>query len=103
MSRFRYALCCIIPSLFLFSGLVHSQSEKVYFGILHSHTSYSDGSGTPSDAFNYARNTGKLDFMAITEHNHRKAEQGNGGPDANRLFENDATSGRSLHPGCPRK
>jgi len=49
---------------------------KVYFGNLHSHTSYSDGSGKPRDAYRYARNTAKLDFLAITEHNHRLAEQG---------------------------
>jgi len=50
--------------------------DKVYFGNLHSHTSYSDGSGTPAEAYRYARDTADLDFLAITEHNHSKAEQG---------------------------
>lgn len=58
-----------------------------YYGTLHNQTSYSDG-GHPNDAncasstihaagdfdpaaaFNYARNTGRLDFMAIMDHNH---------------------------------
>lgn len=47
---------------------------KVYFGNLHSHTSYSDGSGTPRDAFKHARDVAKLDFLAITEHNHAAAD-----------------------------
>src|SRR5262245_14254422 len=49
---------------------------NVYFGNLHSHTSYSDGSGTPEDAYRHARFEAHLDFLAITEHNHDKAEQG---------------------------
>jgi arabinogalactan endo-1,4-beta-galactosidase len=42
----------------------------VYFGNLHSHTACSDGQGTPEEAFTYARDTAKLDFLAVTEHNH---------------------------------
>jgi hypothetical protein len=49
-----------------------------YFGNLHSHTSYSDGSGSPDDAYKFARDRGKLDFIAITEHNHEDAERGAG-------------------------
>jgi len=56
-------------------------APNVYFGNLHSHTSYSDGSGTPAEAYQYARDTGHLDFLAITEHNHTKAEQGIGKDD----------------------
>lgn len=43
---------------------------SIYFGNLHSHTSYSDGAGTPEQAYAYARDVAKLDFLAITEHNH---------------------------------
>ena len=43
---------------------------NIYFGNLHSHTGYSDGVGTPDEAFTYARDIAKLDFLAITEHNH---------------------------------
>ena len=38
-----------------------------YFGIPHSHTSYSDGKATPQDAFEHARNNG-LDFLFVTDH-----------------------------------
>lgn len=55
-----------------------SAAENVYFGNLHAHTSYSDGRGTPGDAFASARAAG-LDFFAITEHNH---EDGDGKADA---------------------
>jgi hypothetical protein len=48
--------------------------EQVYFGNLHSHTSYSDGSGTPAQAYALARDSAHLDFLAITEHNHLQAE-----------------------------
>jgi len=46
-----------------------------YYGNLHSHTSYSDGTGTPAQAFAFARNTAPtpLDFLAVTEHNHSNA------------------------------
>jgi len=48
---------------------------NVYFGNLHSHTSYSDGVQTPPDAYAYARNTAQtpLDFLAVTDHNHVSA------------------------------
>lgn len=46
-----------------------AQTADVRFGNLHAHTSYSDGSGTPSDAYKMACKAG-LDFFAITEHNH---------------------------------
>lgn len=58
-------------------GSARAQDLKVYFGNLHAHTSYSDGSGTPAMAFDHARLRG-LDFMAVTEHNHAQAESGAG-------------------------
>jgi len=42
----------------------------LYFGDIHSHTSYSDGVGTPSDAFATARANG-LDFFAVTDHSNQ--------------------------------
>ncbi len=39
----------------------------IYFGDLHSHSAYSDGTGTPADAFATARANG-LDFFALTDH-----------------------------------
>ena len=54
---------------------------KIFFGGLHAHTKYSDGSGFPADAFARARDLGKMDFLAVTEHNHSAAEQGIGNDD----------------------
>jgi hypothetical protein len=55
------------------SALTRVGQFHVYLGNLHSHTSYSDGSGTPTQAYSHARKKGKLEFLAITEHNHEKA------------------------------
>lgn len=41
---------------------------KYYYGVPHSHTEYSTGRKTPSDAFQYAHKNG-LDFLVITDHN----------------------------------
>src|SRR3954447_15448391 len=60
---------CILPR-------ASRAEEKVYFGLLHGHTSFSDGSGKPDDAFKMARDAG-LSFFAVTEHNHKQAA----GPD----------------------
>ncbi|WP_461791641.1 CehA/McbA family metallohydrolase [Pedobacter sp.] len=57
------------------------QTYNIYFGNVHAHTSYSDGtkdslkSGvkTPADAYRYAKQTKHLDFLGISEHNHRQA------------------------------
>ena len=38
------------------------------FGQLHSHTNVSDGTGTPDDAYSWARDKGKADFFAVTDH-----------------------------------
>ncbi len=58
-------LCPIWPS---------AQPEvSVFFGNLHSHTALSDGSGTPAEAYEHARDVAGLDFLAITEHNHAQA------------------------------
>lgn len=41
---------------------------KIFFGDLHSHTSYSDGQLVPKAAFEYARDVAKLDVFALTDH-----------------------------------
>lgn len=38
-----------------------------YYGVPHSHTSYSDGKGLPTQAYEYARKNG-LDFLIVTDH-----------------------------------
>jgi hypothetical protein len=41
---------------------------NVYFGSLHNHSDISDGSGTPEEAYTYARNTAHLDFFGLSDH-----------------------------------
>ncbi len=41
---------------------------NVYYGSLHNHTGYSDGEGTPAEAYQYARDYGQLDFFGLAEH-----------------------------------
>ncbi len=52
-------------------------SYNYYFGNLHSHTSYSDGVLTPSDAFKHARDAAKMDFHAVTDHGYYMQEATN--------------------------
>jgi hypothetical protein len=61
-----------MPSLL---PLLLLSSLKVYFGLLHAHTWYSDGSGTPDAAFARAKEKG-AHFFAVTPHNHEAAESG---------------------------
>lgn len=43
---------------------------KRYIGEVHSHTTESDGKGgSPRDAYKYARDVGKVDYFAVTDHN----------------------------------
>jgi hypothetical protein len=49
-----------------------AQQLQLFFGLMHSQTSFSDGSGKPDDAFAMAKNAG-LDFFAVTEHSHPQA------------------------------
>ena len=67
---YRSMRVCLV-SLLIACGVASAQ-EKVFFGNLHSHTSYSDGSGKPGEAYDHAR-AAKLDFLALTEHNHAEA------------------------------
>ncbi len=41
---------------------------NLYRGEVHSHTSESDGAGTVTQAYEYARDIAKLDFFAVTDH-----------------------------------
>lgn len=62
--------CCAV--LLLTVSALHAQDREVYFGLLHSHTHFSDGEGTPDEAYTMAKDAG-CDFFAITEHNHSQA------------------------------
>lgn len=56
-------------------GTTSTYASNVYYGLLHAHTSFSDGVGTPEEAFKRAKNKG-VDFFAVTPHNHSAAEKG---------------------------
>lgn len=60
--------------LIVFASPALAQVDQVRFGNLHAHTSYSDGSGTPKDAYTMACSSPGIDFFAITEHNHDKGD-----------------------------
>jgi hypothetical protein len=68
-----FCFCTIFLAATLSGGLASIQQEKVLFGNLHSHTSFSDGSGMPREAYLRARDIAQLDFLALTEHNHAEA------------------------------
>ena len=41
---------------------------NLYFGDIHGHSRYSDGTGTPEDYYLYARDVSGLDIAALTDH-----------------------------------
>jgi hypothetical protein len=41
---------------------------NVYYGDLHNHSNVSDGTGTPAEAYNYAKNIAHLDFFSLADH-----------------------------------
>jgi len=51
-----------------FRGPTMHGNYNVYYGDIHTHTAYSDGSGSFDELFNLYKNVYRLDFLAITEH-----------------------------------
>jgi hypothetical protein len=52
--------------------------RRVLWADLHGHSSFSDGTGTPEDYYDYARNVAALDVAVLTDHDHwgiRKLDQ----------------------------
>jgi hypothetical protein len=81
MMSVRPAAVPLALILALGSAWPSAQPEvSVFFGNLHSHTALSDGSGTPAEAYEHARDMAGLDFIAITEHNHADAGDIAGNP-----------------------
>jgi hypothetical protein len=50
------------------SGCLIATGQSPYWGNLHAHTNYSDGTGTPAAAYDYARYTAGLDIQVLTDH-----------------------------------
>jgi hypothetical protein len=48
---------------------------RLYWGDVHTHTSLSDGKGTPEQVLTYARDVAHLDFVILSDH-----DFGNGPP-----------------------
>ena len=49
---------------------------RLFAGQVHSHTRYSDGTGSPRDAMTYARDVGKVDFFSVSDHCFMTAKDG---------------------------
>jgi hypothetical protein len=68
----RILVCASIVAValtILMAGTAAAASYNLYFGDLHAHTNYSDGTGTPWDAYAAAKAAG-ADFFATTDHSH---------------------------------
>jgi hypothetical protein len=55
------------PQAFLLPRLLQAHHLRLFYGDLHNHTGYSDGTGRPEDALRQMRERG-LHFAAITDH-----------------------------------
>jgi hypothetical protein len=64
----RIAIVAVALTL-LMAGTANAAGYHLYFGDLHAHTNYSDGTGTPLQAYSAAKLAG-ADFFATTDHNH---------------------------------
>lgn len=56
-----------LPQQVTAAGVPFQGGLNIYFGDLHGHASYSDGQGTPAEAFSTARARG-VDFFGLSEH-----------------------------------
>lgn len=63
-----------IPARGLTVGSTRDTVYHFYVGNLHSHTSYSDGVGTPAQAYAHARDSAGIDFLAVTDHHNMLTE-----------------------------
>ncbi len=64
-------ILCMVMSFLLISSPSQAQDQyNLYFGNFHAHTSYSDGKGTPDQAFKHMKDSGSGDFGGITDHNY---------------------------------
>ena len=66
------------------SFVVGKAQFKLYFGQLHSHTTYSDGSGSLESALDYIKNlpdSANVDFVAFTDHSNYFDKSGAANPE----------------------
>ncbi len=50
--------------------IVRESQTRLVWGDLHGHSRLSDGTGTATDYFTYARDVARLDVVALTDHDH---------------------------------
>lgn len=70
-----------LTAMVLLNFPVFSQDYNYYFGNIHAHSSYSDGSKdgaqtnvkTPAECYAFAKGAQHFDFLGISEHNHSQA------------------------------
>ncbi|KUP09392.1 hypothetical protein Q75_00230 [Bacillus coahuilensis p1.1.43] len=56
-----------ITTYFYVQDNLNDEDVNTYFGVPHAHTGYSDGKGTPTDAYQMAYEQG-LDYLVVTDH-----------------------------------
>ena len=67
------------------SFTIGTAQYQLYFGQLHSHTTYSDGSGSLESALDYVANlpeSANVDFVSFTDHSNYFDASGNANPEA---------------------
>ncbi len=64
--RFSFTIFLAFFIITLLVTFGFAEELKIFYGNLHSHTSFSDGKGTPEEAYSYAKKYG--DFLAVTDH-----------------------------------
>jgi hypothetical protein len=68
ITAFSFLIIAILTEPAISASHSADTCYNFYVGNLHSHTSYSDGVGTPAQAFEYARDSAKVHFLAVTDH-----------------------------------
>jgi len=68
IKRFYLSLLIIFVCTGLSAQSPSIGGYNVYYGILHNHSTVSNATGTPDQAYNYAKNTAKLDFFSLADH-----------------------------------
>lgn len=69
----KKSLHIIFPAVLLLLFSTRANALQLYFGDLHSHTSFSDGVLLPADAYDSARYKAGLDFWTVSDHVERIA------------------------------
>ncbi|MEI6766272.1 MAG: T9SS type A sorting domain-containing protein [Bacteroidota bacterium] len=72
---FKNILAPVVIVLSIYNGQLSAQEYNVYYGNIHSHSSYSDGNQDstnyiPYDDYVYASQSHHFDFLGISDHNH---------------------------------